>query len=106
MAGKLKHMKQEEYAKLAMGQQSASVMDVHISKQSDNSDAAPLSSEWSQVEQKQLETALQQYPKGCEDRWDKIASAVPTKSKEQCQQRLKELIELVRRKKASVQGKA
>ncbi|KAK6040649.1 Myb-like DNA-binding domain protein [Cooperia oncophora] len=63
-------------------------------------------SEWSQLEQKQLEAALQQYPKGCEDRWDKIASAVPTKSKEQCQQRLKELVELVKRKKASAQAKA
>ncbi|KIH63642.1 Myb-like DNA-binding domain protein [Ancylostoma duodenale] len=56
--------------------------------------------EWTQTEQKQLEAALQQFPKGCEERWDKIAAAVPTKTKEQCQQRLKELVELVRRKKA------
>ncbi|VDL64584.1 unnamed protein product [Nippostrongylus brasiliensis] len=87
MAAKLKQMKQEEYAKLAMGQQSVSS-----------------STEWSQAEQKQFEAALQQYPKGCEERWEKIASAVPTKTKEQCQQRLKELVELVRRKKASTQN--
>ncbi|XGW16100.1 hypothetical protein V3C99_001501 [Haemonchus contortus] len=109
MAGKLKHMKQEEYAKLAAGQQSSSVsssvMDVHSNKQTDGSNKAILTTEWSQLEQKQLETALQQYPKGCEDRWEKIASAVPTKSKEQCQQRLKELVELVRRKKANVKNK-
>ncbi|VDO33103.1 unnamed protein product [Haemonchus placei] len=122
MAGKLKHMKQrsgfdsvifilfwEEYAKLAAGQQSSSVsssvMDVHNIKQTDSPNKAILTTEWSQLEQKQLETALQQYPKGCEDRWDKIASAVPTKSKEQCQQRLKELVELVRRKKANVKNK-
>ncbi|KAK5971228.1 DnaJ subfamily C member 1 [Trichostrongylus colubriformis] len=106
MAGKLKHMKQDEYEKLAMGQQSSSVMGLHGEKVCGTPNTAPLASEWSQIEQKQLEAALQQYPKGCEDRWDKIASAVPTKSKEQCQQRLKELIELVRRKKASAQGKA
>ncbi|XGW16103.1 hypothetical protein V3C99_001501 [Haemonchus contortus] len=80
-------------------------MDVHSNKQTDGSNKAILTTEWSQLEQKQLETALQQYPKGCEDRWEKIASAVPTKSKEQCQQRLKELVELVRRKKANVKNK-
>ncbi|EYC00690.1 hypothetical protein Y032_0113g352 [Ancylostoma ceylanicum] len=104
MAGKLKHMKQEEYEKLAMGQQSNAVLDVRSGKSeattSSSSPPAPYV-EWTQTEQKQLEAALQQYPKGCEDRWDKIAAAVPTKTKEQCQQRLKELVELVRRKKAA-----
>ena len=36
---------------------------------------------WTQNQQKLLELALQQYPKGCSDRWDKIAKCVPSKSK-------------------------
>ncbi|KAK6743585.1 hypothetical protein RB195_010701 [Necator americanus] len=102
--GKLKHMKQEEYEKLAMGQQSNAVVDIRSGKTEETTGISSTASsyqEWTQTEQKQLEAALQQYPKGCEDRWDKIAAAVPTKSMEQCQQRLKELVELVRRKKAS-----
>lgn len=36
---------------------------------------------WTQNQQKLLEMALQQYPKGTSDRWDKIAKCVPGKSK-------------------------
>lgn len=36
---------------------------------------------WTQNQQKLLEMALQQYPKGTADRWDKIAKCVPGKSK-------------------------
>lgn len=36
---------------------------------------------WTQTQQKLLELALQQYPKGASDRWDKIAKCVPSKSK-------------------------
>lgn len=36
---------------------------------------------WTQNQQKLLELALQQYPKGSSDRWDKIAKCVPSKSK-------------------------
>ncbi|KJH49069.1 Myb-like DNA-binding domain protein [Dictyocaulus viviparus] len=59
-----------------------------------NHDVPICTTEWSQVEQKQLEDALQRYPKGCESRWDKIAAAIPTKTKEQCQERIKKLVEL------------
>lgn len=38
---------------------------------------------WTQNQQKLLEMALQQYPKGTSDRWDKIAKCVPGKSKVQ-----------------------
>lgn len=38
---------------------------------------------WTQNQQKLLEMALQQYPKGTTDRWDKIAKCVPGKSKVQ-----------------------
>lgn len=36
---------------------------------------------WTQNQQKLLEQALQQYPKGTAERWDKIAKCVPGKSK-------------------------
>ncbi|XP_027703709.1 dnaJ homolog subfamily C member 1 [Vombatus ursinus] len=60
----------------------------------------PLAEElWTQNQQKLLELALQQYPKGTSDRWDKIAKCVPDKSKEECVARYKLLVELVQKKK-------
>uniref|UniRef100_A0A452DX56 DnaJ homolog subfamily C member 1 n=1 Tax=Capra hircus TaxID=9925 RepID=A0A452DX56_CAPHI len=54
---------------------------------------------WTQNQQKLLELALQQYPRGSSDRWDKIAKCVPSKSKEDCIARYKLLVELVQKKK-------
>ncbi|XP_053428083.1 dnaJ homolog subfamily C member 1 [Nycticebus coucang] len=54
---------------------------------------------WTQNQQKLLELALQQYPKGSSDRWDRIAKCVPSKSKEDCITRYKLLVELVQKKK-------
>ncbi|XP_006002456.1 dnaJ homolog subfamily C member 1 [Latimeria chalumnae] len=58
---------------------------------------------WSQNQQKLLELALQQYPKGTPERWDKIAKCVPGKCKEECMARYKLLAELVQKRK---QGKS
>ncbi|KAK2717281.1 hypothetical protein QYM36_007415 [Artemia franciscana] len=54
---------------------------------------------WSQKQQKALETALGQYPKGSLERWDKVAKAVPGKTKEECMLRIRYLAELIRKKK-------
>jgi DnaJ family protein C protein 1 len=55
---------------------------------------------WTQEQQKALEAAIQKYPKkGNEDRWAKIASGVPGKTKEECQARYKYLVELVKKQK-------
>uniref|UniRef100_A0A8C3VZ28 DnaJ homolog subfamily C member 1 n=1 Tax=Catagonus wagneri TaxID=51154 RepID=A0A8C3VZ28_9CETA len=54
---------------------------------------------WTQNQQKLLELALQQYPKGSSERWDKIAKCVPSKTKEDCITRYKLLVELVQKKK-------
>ncbi|XP_029444579.1 dnaJ homolog subfamily C member 1 isoform X2 [Rhinatrema bivittatum] len=54
---------------------------------------------WTQNQQKLLELALQQYPKGTSERWDKIAKYVPGKSKEECVARYKLLVELIQKKK-------
>ncbi|XP_039296423.1 dnaJ homolog subfamily C member 1 [Nilaparvata lugens] len=55
---------------------------------------------WSQLQQKALETALAKYPKNsAQDRWDKIAKCVPGKTKEECMQRFKHLVDIVKKKK-------
>ena len=36
---------------------------------------------WTQRQQKILEKAMQVYPRGVDDRWDKIADSVPGKTK-------------------------
>lgn len=81
--------------------------DFDISEQNDSSDDEKQRKErtraaeeaWTQSQQKLLELALQQYPKGASDRWDKIAKCVPSKSKEDCIARYKLLVELVQKKK-------
>lgn len=55
---------------------------------------------WSQEQQRSLEIALTQFPKGSAERWDRIAGKVEGKSKEQCMARFKQLAEQVKKKKA------
>lgn len=58
--------------------------------------------EWSQDQQRALEAALTKYPKGASvDRWEKIANCVEGKTKEECQARYKQLVELVKKKQQS-----
>ncbi|XP_020021181.2 dnaJ homolog subfamily C member 1 isoform X3 [Castor canadensis] len=81
--------------------------DFDISEQNESSDEESQKKErthaaeepWTQNQQKLLELALQQYPKGASDRWDRIAKCVPSKSKEDCIARYKLLVELVQKKK-------
>ncbi|XP_031175029.1 dnaJ homolog subfamily C member 1 isoform X2 [Sander lucioperca] len=54
---------------------------------------------WTQNQQKLLELALQQFPRGTTERWDRIAKTVPGKTKEECMVRYKMLAELVQKKK-------
>lgn len=63
--------------------------DFDLSEQQESSDeehqqrerARAAEEPWTQNQQKLLELALQQYPRGSSDRWDKIAKCVPSKSK-------------------------
>ncbi|XP_076326282.1 dnaJ homolog subfamily C member 1 [Tachypleus tridentatus] len=64
-----------------------------------NSGSLNIDDTWSQHQQKALELALQQFPKGTEERWDRIAVSVPGKTKEECMLRFKMLAEMVKRKK-------
>lgn len=66
------------------------------------SDTADNSTEWSQEQQRALESALTKYPKGTSiDRWEKIAACVTGKTKEECQTRYRQLVELIKKKQQS-----
>ena len=54
---------------------------------------------WTQSQQKALESAIKQFPKGTTERWERIANKVPSKTKDQCIQRFKTLAEMVKKKK-------
>lgn len=56
---------------------------------------------WTADEQRLLEQALKTYPASLSDRWEKIAEAIPNRSKKDCMKRYKELVELVRAKKTA-----
>lgn len=65
------------------------------------SENAVSTAEWSQEQQRALEAALTKYPKGGSvDRWEKIANCVEGKTKEECQMRYKQLVELVKKKQS------
>lgn len=61
---------------------------------------------WTAEEQRLLEQALKTYPSSTPDRWDRIAECVPNRSKKDCMRRYKDLVELVRTKKAAQQAAA
>lgn len=55
--------------------------------------------DWSQEQQRALEAALLKYPKGTTlDRWEKIANCVEGKTKDECQTRYRQLVDLVKKK--------
>ncbi|XP_058264509.1 dnaJ homolog subfamily C member 2 [Hemibagrus wyckioides] len=56
---------------------------------------------WTTEEQKLLEQALKTYPVNTPERWDKIAATVPGRTKKDCMKRYKELVEMIKAKKAA-----
>lgn len=62
---------------------------------------------WTQEQQKALEAAIIKYPKSAVgDRWQKIASSVPGKSKEECLARYKYLVEYLKKQKQEEERKS
>ncbi|VDM57715.1 unnamed protein product [Angiostrongylus costaricensis] len=55
---------------------------------------------WTMTEQKLLEQAIKTYPASDPDRWDKISTAVATKTKSACIRRFKYLVQMVKNKKS------
>uniref|UniRef100_A0A8D8Q2A3 DnaJ homolog subfamily C member 2 n=1 Tax=Cacopsylla melanoneura TaxID=428564 RepID=A0A8D8Q2A3_9HEMI len=56
---------------------------------------------WTKFEQELLEQGLKTYPSSLgAERWEKIASHLPNRTKKDCMKRFKELVELVKSKKA------
>ncbi|XP_051943946.1 dnaJ homolog subfamily C member 1 [Hippocampus zosterae] len=70
-----------------------------VSAQENKDKAEVAAAAWTQNQQKLLELALQQFPRGSAERWDRIAKVVPGKSKEDCMIRYKMLAELVLKRK-------
>ncbi|XP_030637517.1 dnaJ homolog subfamily C member 2 [Chanos chanos] len=64
---------------------------------SSDSNMAP----WTTEEQKLLEQALKTYPVNTPERWEKIAASVPGRTKKDCMKRYKELVEMIKAKKAA-----
>lgn len=60
-------------------------------------------SKWTAEEQKLLEKALQTYPASLGDRWDKIAAAIPGKTKKDAIARYKYIVNLVKEKQKNKQ---
>ncbi|XP_070558793.1 dnaJ homolog subfamily C member 2-like [Ptychodera flava] len=56
---------------------------------------------WTGEEQKALEQGIKTFGANTPDRWDRIAEAVPTRTKKECMKRYKDLVEMVKAKKAA-----
>ncbi|XP_077091285.1 dnaJ homolog subfamily C member 2 isoform X2 [Siphateles boraxobius] len=71
------------------------------SERFDAQSAEANSAPWTTEEQKLLEQALKTYPVNTPERWEKISAAVPGRSKKDCMKRYKELVEMIKAKKAA-----
>ena len=64
-------------------------------------DAAADAGQWWVAQQLALEQALEQFPASDGKRWEKIANAVPGKTKGECVARFKQIVAALKAKKAA-----
>jgi len=84
---------------LKPGQPAEEVTEEQPKKVKTRAESVDAAADWSQEQQKALESALLKHPKGgSADRWEKIASCIEGKTKEECQIRYRQLVELVKKK--------
>ncbi|XP_067138794.1 dnaJ homolog subfamily C member 2 [Centruroides vittatus] len=105
-AGLKEEVNKKAYEKMGKSQKCSSVAlkdDSTLSERFENQaetneiNSAP----WTAEEQKLLEQALKTYTTSTPDRWDKIALCIPGRTKKECMKRYKDLVEMVRAKKAA-----
>lgn len=77
------------------------VSNVTVKDEGKEKEPVPPMAPWSSNEQKLLEQALKKYDSKTPERWDKIAGDVGTRTKKECMKRYKELVEMVKAKKAA-----
>lgn len=107
---KAKEMQKNDYSKSALKEEAnakafdkfekekKSVKTVDAVVTSERFDDKP----WTKFEQELLEQGLKTYPSSLgADRWEKIASHLPNRTKKDCMKRYKELVELVKSKKSA-----
>lgn len=72
-------------------------------KEAKKEDSAGEADFWSEDQQKALETALKKFPSTIQanERWTKIAAEVPGKTKKQCVDRYKLIVQLIKNKSSS-----
>jgi len=78
------------------------IEDAEVSNDNEDASSEPKTnsaSDWTAAQQKTLEQAMKNFPKGTEERWERIASKVGHKSKEECILRFKYLAEMIKKKK-------
>ncbi|XP_035226483.1 dnaJ homolog subfamily C member 2-like [Stegodyphus dumicola] len=89
--------KNQKQVPIAVKDQSAPTERFDAVNESSNSVPAA----WTADEQQLLEQALKTYPINTEDRWEKIAACIPGRDKKDCIKRYKDLVEMVKAKKAA-----
>lgn len=90
----------KEQSKKMKNSKNTEAVDKVAQKNLTNGNAFP-ENPWTSAEQQLLEQALKTYPSTTPERWDKIAECIPNRSKKECMKRYKELVEIIKAKKAA-----
>lgn len=79
--------------------EAASTVDTNVEKPAGGGKGAGGKAAWSKDEQALLEQAIKTYPVSTVDRWERIVECIPNRTKKECLQRVKELVDRVTAKR-------